>query len=594
VTTNPTAQYREIAPSQIAPSPTNPRRTFKGIDELAASAKAKGIISPITVRPHPEPTAVLLYELVAGERRWRAAKKAGLAVIPCIVRELTDLEVREVQLIENGQRDDVHPLEEADGYEALITEHHYTVEQIASKVHKSVSTIRARRTLTNLADYPREAFLDGTLNASIALMIARIADATLHEQATKDVLGITALEHVQGPAVNNEPNAQLEDLADTDSPLAVARRTQTTIDEDGAPSHEPIPMSVREAQIHLQRRYMLRLSLAKFDTSDQSLVKAAGSCSACEFRTGNQRELFEDVTSADVCTKPSCFEQKTHAAWDVKAAAAESAGVKVLTADSTDKVFTPTAQIRATSPFVDPKSPVPMDLLPAGTKKAPTWEKLLGRKLGSDDAPYVLAQDAAGAAHELLDKKKAVEVLREAGKIDKPVKPPTSSSSSKSGDPMKDDREKEEIKRKQWARAVESCLLEATKKIDELDADKDWWRWVLMTTLSGAGRDFLVGVEGTIEELITKKRLGPEELLTLMLLNMNSNLPSNVEYGMWQDPAKNEELHAGLEVLGIDYAEHLKRIKDSDKEAAKAEAKLAKEKEPAAPKKPAKKGKAKS
>src|SRR6476619_1398759 len=111
-------QYQDaIAIELVKPSATNPRKYFDEgkLAELAASIKAKGVIVPLVTRAvngH--------YEIVAGERRWRASKIAGLATVPVVVRELTDVQVLEIQLIENLQREDVHPLEEADGFARLL------------------------------------------------------------------------------------------------------------------------------------------------------------------------------------------------------------------------------------------------------------------------------------------------------------------------------------------------------------------------------------------------------------------------------------------------------------------------------------------
>lgn len=587
-----TTTITELAPADIRRSPHNHRKTFNGIDELAASLKAKGLINPITVRPVADRENFdPQYELVAGERRWRAAKVAKLQTIPAIVRELSDLEVLEVQLIENVQREDVHPLEEADGYEELMSKHGFDVDQIAAKTGKSRATIYARLKLCSLAPYPREAFLENRLNASIALLIARIADVELQERATKDVLGETDFEDV---AEDDSPlgNALGNDLDDPTSPLAIERRTIRDPSDEPDPFAKPerVPMSVREAQIHLRRRYMLRLELATFQLADPQLVPAAGACTTCEFRTGNQRELFADVDSADICTKPSCYEAKTAAAWEVQAATAREVGVKVIEAGDASKVFTASAQVRPTSPYVDPQSTVPMDLLPAGTTKAPTWEKFLGKKL-ADQAPFVLVQDLSGAGHQLLDKNAAVKVLREAGKIDKPLKPDASkSSSSSTKDPFKDQAAKDLKKREQWTRAGQAALAEAWTVAAKLDPkDPEWWKWIT-TALVGLSSYDLHGTDVEVKDLVERaSSIGAYmRLITAILLNDSASIP---KFGaVYQDPAKDKHVMSGFEMLGIDYDAHLERIKASDKEASKAEKKIA-EKEPAKPAK--KKGKAK-
>src|SRR5262245_1441988 len=119
--------------NQIEPSPTNPRKHFDKdkLAELADSIRQHGVIQAVVLRKHPDPKK--FYELVAGERRWRAARIAKLEAIPAIVRELTDKDVVEIQSIENLQRDDIHPLDEAVGYWKLVKSFGYTSDVIAKK-----------------------------------------------------------------------------------------------------------------------------------------------------------------------------------------------------------------------------------------------------------------------------------------------------------------------------------------------------------------------------------------------------------------------------------------------------------------------------
>jgi ParB/RepB/Spo0J family partition protein len=597
----------DVGLDSVRRSPHNHRKTFNGLDELAASLRSKGMINPVTIRPTYETDLRKpAYELVAGERRWRAAKIAKLETIPAIVRDLSDLEVLEIQLIENVQREDVHPLEEADGYEELVSKHGFDVDLIAARTGKSRATIYARLKLCSLAAYPRRSFLEGRLSASIALLIARIPDEELQDRATKDVLGETDFDDV---AEDDSllGNALEKDLDNPQSPLCQDRRSIAIEDEAAerredtkmlAPAErERIPMSVREAQIHLRRRYMLRLELATFDLATPYLVPTAGACTTCEFRTGNQRDLFTDVDSADVCTKPSCFEAKTREAWTIKAETAEAAGVQVVTAAESDRVFTMGAKVRDSSPYVDPTSPVPYDLLTADQKlkrRPPTWGDLLGKKLAAA-VPTVLVQDASGAGHELLDKRKIVEVLREAGKIDKPLKPETKSSGpSSTRDPFKDQASKDQKKLEQQTRAGRAALAEAWTESGKLDLkDPAWWKWVATALVATSGGD-LHGTEESVNVLLERVSSlgGYARIITAVLLSEQAELPlSGTGY---HDPAKDKVLMAGLDVLGVDYEAHLERIKASDKEAAKAEKKIAAKADDETPtKNPAKKGRGK-
>lgn len=158
----------------LHPSPTNPRKTFDPVklDELAASIRGKDILEPLLCRPHPKKAEE--FEIVAGERRYRAAKLAEIETAPCIIKPLSDIEVLEIQTIENLQRDDVHPLEEADGYAALMKKGKYSEEQIAERIGKTVAYVRDRLQLVQLAEPLRPVFMDGEIGVGHAVILARL------------------------------------------------------------------------------------------------------------------------------------------------------------------------------------------------------------------------------------------------------------------------------------------------------------------------------------------------------------------------------------------------------------------------------------
>ena len=134
---NTTTEYRDLPLSVLTESKTNPRRFFEdsALKELAASIRSQGVLSPLLVRPLTERS----FEIVAGARRYRAAQLAEAETVPVRIVNLTDAEALEAQLIENLQRRDVHPLEEAQGFRALLNldEPKYSIEQIAAKTGKS-------------------------------------------------------------------------------------------------------------------------------------------------------------------------------------------------------------------------------------------------------------------------------------------------------------------------------------------------------------------------------------------------------------------------------------------------------------------------
>ena len=140
---------REIEIGRIRPNPNQPRLQFseESIDELADSIAERGVLQPILLRPHGDDG----FEIIAGERRWRAAQRARLHTIPAIVREMDDAAMAEVALIENIQREDLNAIEEAEGYRQLVERYGHTQEDVGKLVHKSRSHIA---TLLRLLDLP--------------------------------------------------------------------------------------------------------------------------------------------------------------------------------------------------------------------------------------------------------------------------------------------------------------------------------------------------------------------------------------------------------------------------------------------------------
>ncbi|MBA4791319.1 MAG: ParB/RepB/Spo0J family partition protein [Rhizobiales bacterium] len=165
----PSQKGRAGAPvpiAQVRPSPRNPRRSFKeeGLEELAASIREKGIIQPIVVRA-AGPDA---YEIVAGERRWRAAQRAGLHEVPVVVLQLSEREALEIAIIENVQRADLNALEEAMGYEALMAQFSYSQSDLARVIGKSRPHIANTLRLLKLPDTVKAYLADGRLSAGAA------------------------------------------------------------------------------------------------------------------------------------------------------------------------------------------------------------------------------------------------------------------------------------------------------------------------------------------------------------------------------------------------------------------------------------------
>jgi len=159
------SSHFEVAIDRISPSPLQPRRSFDDakIEELASSIRNQGIIQPLVVRPNGDQ-----FELIAGERRWRAAMKAGLSRVPVVVRNATDHEALQLALVENLQREDLNPIEEAGGYRRLQDEFHWSQEEMAEKVGKSRPAIANAIRLLALPAVVQQEISAGTLPAGQA------------------------------------------------------------------------------------------------------------------------------------------------------------------------------------------------------------------------------------------------------------------------------------------------------------------------------------------------------------------------------------------------------------------------------------------
>jgi ParB family chromosome partitioning protein len=265
------ADFRTLAIDQLRESPTNPRRSFDPdrLQELAQSIRAQGVLVPLIVRN----VAAEEYEVVAGARRFRAAQAAELFSVPVRVVELSDAEALTLQLVENAQREDVHPLEEAYAYRALLDmpEPKYDVASISLKVGKSAGHVYGRLHFVDLIEDAAKAFLENRLTAGHALLIARL------------------------------PQVQQSRA------LEAAFRSHW-----GSTEKQVIP--VRELAQWIRQQLMLQLDDAIFDREGETLIPAAGSCVQCPRRTGFNTALFDDFQNDDRCLDSACYESKV-AAW---------------------------------------------------------------------------------------------------------------------------------------------------------------------------------------------------------------------------------------------------------------------------------------
>ena len=368
-------EFTMLAVAQCEPSKLNPRKTVSaaGLEELTQSILGKGVLQPILVRPVGFPghnAAEHRYEVIAGDRRLRAARAACLATIPARIMSLTDADALELMVTENEQREDVGLLEKAEGYRVLIEQHGFKLEVLAARLGKSPSTIRGLLKLQGLPQFALEALSEGRLPLSTAQLVARIPGANARSQAAFCVL-------------------------DDDS------WAQCDVDPKQLDADRPV-MSFRNAKELIERAFMRELKSAPFSRKSLDLVPAAGSCEACPKRTGNNREEFPG-SRADVCTDPDCYSSKVAAHAAVQQAAAEAAGRKVLSASESAKLFPMNNRLAFDAPFVD------LAQTNYDGAEPPTYQKLLG---AAAEAEIVLAPDREGRLHKLVPKPAAKEILR--------------------------------------------------------------------------------------------------------------------------------------------------------------------------------------
>ena len=173
--------------NNVQPNPHQPRRSFesKSINQLADSIKTAGLMQPIVVRPHPGPEGQVTYQLVAGERRWRAAKIAGLTRVPAIIRNLDDQQQAEHALVENLQREDLNPIERARGFEHLIEDLKLTHDQVAQHVGVDRTTITNALRLLSLGHDVQTLITNSALSAGQAKALAGIPDHDLQLELAK-------------------------------------------------------------------------------------------------------------------------------------------------------------------------------------------------------------------------------------------------------------------------------------------------------------------------------------------------------------------------------------------------------------------------
>ena len=281
------SDYRDLPLSQLQESLTNPRKRFdeNSLNELAASFKTQGVLAPLVVRRLPNPnteaegatseSSAEQYEVVAGARRFRAARIAELETVPVRVVELSHAAAIETQVVENLQREDIHPLEEAIGFRSLLEVEgaKYTVAEIAAKCGKGEPYIVNRIRLTELVPPVAEAFLADRITIGHALLIAKLPASRQQE--------------------------------------AFGACFRQMWMSDG---NQQVLIPAKELSAWIQSNIMLELSAAPFDRNDTTLVPGVGGCADCPKRTGFNVMLFAEFAGhKDCCTDAECFGKKADA-----------------------------------------------------------------------------------------------------------------------------------------------------------------------------------------------------------------------------------------------------------------------------------------
>ncbi len=229
-------QETKISIVNLKPSPSQPRRLFdkSSINELAESIKSKGLVQPILVRPAPSENGI--YEIIAGERRWRAAQIAQLHEVPAVIRNLDDVEALEIAIIENVQRSDLSPIEEAAGYKRLIENHGHTQEALSEIVGKSRSHIANIIRLLGLPQSIQDMISEGKISSGHARAIMNSAfPEQLAEKIANENLSVRAAEDLVKQRKSGVKKVKLKDpdTIDLENNLTAKLGLNVSIDHKG-------------------------------------------------------------------------------------------------------------------------------------------------------------------------------------------------------------------------------------------------------------------------------------------------------------------------------------------------------------------------
>ena len=416
--------FQFLAIDTIHESTTNPRRTFDEakLYELAESIKHNGLIQPITVRSNNQG-----FEIVAGARRYRAAQLAELFSVPARIVEIDDAKALEWQLVENSQRVDVHPYEEAQGFQRLLDIPGYDVAALVEKSGKSASHVYARLSLLQLIPTVAEAFTQERITASHANLIARLpqeSQAEAFEQCWR------------------------KDWQDK----------------------EPHLLPAKHVAAWIQANLYLSLADAPFDREDPTLNPTAGACVTCPRRSGYNTALFADVVS-DQCLDSSCYHGKVEAFLD-REIAAHPGLVQIENGWRNPKEQRPGAvqrgHVRELEALIDNPDAEPVMPCEAAKPAIVVYGKQLGRKLTvctDKHCPVHDAQAAAEAtAHPVPIKSPAPEVEAEEEAAQREAEHEQRMAEYKAEQERKEEERKAEFERQQKEFEAEQARRDKQRK----------------------------------------------------------------------------------------------------------------------------------
>lgn len=376
-----------IPMNRVIPCPTNPRKTFdpEKLQELATTIAAGGVLVPTLMRPAPNRAG--WYELVDGERRFRASKLAKQTAIRAIVRPMTDAQVAEYQLVIDMQRENINDLERAEGLQRQIAEHGAKVEDLAKKFGYSPSTLRDLVRLRDVPPILRQPFVDGVVVRSTALAIARVPGARARDLLARMVLtGVTAWFSKEPP-----------------SDAYVANSLKN-----------PHPLTYDATRKLIDDSFCRQLKSAPFDTKSLALLPSAGSCDSCTKKAGNMDDPEFKKSRADMCMDPQCYQQKVLARAAQIAAEYRANGVRVMQSNESAKLFSDfePGKLREDAGYIDLDVNCPQD------QKNRTYEKLLAEPLAGEIA---VAIDPDGIVHRLVPEAAAKAELKRQGVTSRPT-----------------------------------------------------------------------------------------------------------------------------------------------------------------------------